>query len=67
MGYWNQFDNFDPLTGQVSYWPFPQNSGIVWRARNLLRQRTSEQIRHLASFSAQIVDDYFSQAKEDEI
>ena len=67
MSYWNQFDNFDPLTGQVSYWPFPQNSGIVWRARNLLRKRTSEQIRHLASFSAQIVDEYFSQAKEDEI
>jgi len=67
MGYWNQFDNFDPLTGQVSYWPFSNSSGIVWRARNLLRKRSSEQIKQLASFSAQIVDEYFSQAKEDEI
>jgi hypothetical protein len=67
MTYWNQFDNFDPLNGQVAYWPFPQNSGIVWRARNLLRKRTSEQIKHLANFSVQIIDEYFSQAKEDEI
>ncbi len=67
MGYWKQFDNFDPLTSQVSYGPFSQNSGIVWRARNLLRNRTSDQIRHLASFSDQIVDEYFAQAKADEI
>lgn len=67
MGYWNQFDNFDPLTGQVSYWPFSQSSGIVWRARNLLRGRNSDQVRHLASFSGQIVSEYFSQAKSDEI
>ena len=67
MGYWNQFDNFDPLTGQVSYWPFSHSSDIVWRARNLLRKRSSEQIKHLASFSAQIVDEYFSQAKKEEI
>jgi hypothetical protein len=67
MGYWKQFDNFDPLTGQVPYWPFSQSSGIVWRARNLLRARTSDQIMHLASFSDQIVSEYFSQAKTDEI
>ncbi len=67
MGYWRQFENFDPLTGQVPYWPFSRLSGIAWHARNLLRNRTSDQIALIANLASDSIDEYFSQAKENEI
>lgn len=67
MGYWRQFEHFDPLTGTVPYWPFSQLNDIVWRARNLLRNRKSADITHIAHLTDEMVDDYFKQAKEDEI
>ena len=67
MGFWRQFDNFDPLTGEVPFWPYSSLSGITWRARNLLRKRTSKQIHILAETMNQWIENYFDQAKDDEI
>lgn len=67
MGYWRQFKNFDPLTGQVPYWPFGKLSGVAWRARNLLRERTSDQIEHIASTASDLIEDYFKQERDEEI
>lgn len=67
MGYWRQFKNFDPLTGQVPYWPFGKLSGVAWRARNLLRDRSSEQIELTANTASDSIEEYFKQAKDEEI
>lgn len=67
MGYWRQFKNFDPLTGQVPYWPFGKLSGVAWRARNLLRNRTKDQIEQIANTASDSIDEYFRQAKDEEI
>jgi hypothetical protein len=67
MGYWRQFKNFDPLTGQVPYWPFGKLSGVAWRARNLLRERTSDQIEQIANTASDSIEEYFRQAKDEEI
>lgn len=67
MGYWRQFEHFDPLTGTVPYWPFSQLNDIVWRARNLLRNRKSADIEHIAYLTDEMLEEYFKQAKDKEI
>ncbi len=67
MGYWKQFDSFDPLTGEVPYWPFSILTTIAWRARYLLKGRNSQQIRIIVNAASNAIDDFFEQAKEDEI
>lgn len=67
MGYWRQFKNFDPLTGQVPYWPFGKLSGVAWSARNLLRNRSKDQIEQIANTASDSIDEYFRQAKDEEI
>ena len=67
MGFWRQFDNFKPMTGQVPHSLFDQLNGISWRARNILRGRTDEQVEQIAHVAGEMIDDYFKTAKEDEI
>lgn len=64
MGYWRQFEYFDPLKGQFPSWPFPQGQSIVYRARSILHGRTSEQIREIASDADRIIEQYFDHEKE---
>ncbi len=67
MGFWRPFAKFDPLADKVPYWPYPQLSGIVWRAKNLLRGRTTDQISHIVTIAGEMIDDYFKQAEDDEL
>ena len=67
MGFWRQFDNFKPMTGQVPHSLFDQLNGISWRARHILRGRTDEQVEQIAHVAGEMIDDYFKTAKEDEI
>ncbi|NVO07443.1 MAG: hypothetical protein HXX19_16670 [Rhodoferax sp.] len=67
MSYWRQFKNFDPVNGQVPYWPFGKLSGVAWRARSLLRNRTKDQIEQIANTASDSIDEYFRQAKDEEI
>jgi len=67
MGFWRQFDNFKPMTGQIPYSLFAQLNGILWRARHILRGRTDEQVERIAQVAGNMIDDYFKTAKEDEI
>lgn len=67
MSYWKQFENFDPLTDHVPYWPFAEAPGIASRARYMLRNRTSHDIRQIATVSNEMIGSYFDQAKQDEI
>ena len=59
MGYWRQFEYFDPLKGQFPNWPFPQGQSIVYRARSILHGRTSEQILEIARDADGIIEQYF--------
>jgi hypothetical protein len=61
------FANFKPVTGNVPYRHFDQLSSIAWRARNLLEKRTDDQVEHLAIVIDEMVEDYFRDAKEEEI
>lgn len=67
MGFWRQFDFFDPLEGKPPYKPFSEMAGIVSRARWLLRGRTRDQITRLASDADFSVEQYFEMARDDEI
>ena len=67
MGYWKQFENFDPLTGDVPFWPFGILTSIAWRARYMLKGHASGQIRVIAYAASSAIDSYFEQAKDDEI
>jgi hypothetical protein len=65
MGFWNQFDKFDPLVGDIPYYPYFEATDIASRARHLLRDRSSEQVRALASEASLLIDRYFEEAKEE--
>jgi len=67
MGYWTQFEDFDPLTGKVPYHPFYHLPDIAWRARALLKSYTSKQISTLAENIDWAIGEYFNQVIEDEI
>lgn len=64
MGYWRQFEHFDPLKGQFPNWPFPQGMSIVYRARSILHGRTAEDIREIARDADSIIEQYFDREKE---
>ena len=68
MGFWRQFDEFDPLKGDIPYnYRFSAMSDIAWRARRLLRGRTSKQVRNLAQDASMVVEEFFESAKREEI
>jgi hypothetical protein len=66
MGFWRPFAKFEPLTEQVPYWPYSKLSSVAWRARNILRGRSSDQIRQIVEIAGDMIDSYFEQAKEEE-
>lgn len=67
MGFWRQFEIFDPLKSKPPYRPFPEMAGIVSRARWLLHGRTSDQIARLASDADFSIEHYFELARDQEI
>ncbi len=67
MGFWRQFDEFDPLEGKPPHRPFSEMAGIASRARWLLRGRTRDQISRLASDADFSIEQYFEMARDDEI
>ena len=62
-----KFQQFDPVTGVVPRRPFPYLGEIALRARSVLRSRTTAQIDSAASDLDWIIDEYFREAKDDEI
>jgi len=62
-----KFAHFDPLTGEVPYWPYPELSDIVGRARRLLCGRSREEIHHLASVANDVIAEYFALAQHREV
>lgn len=67
MGFWRQFDIFDPLEGKPPYRPFSEMAAIVRRARWLLCGRTSDQIARLASDADFSIEHYFDLVRDQEI
>lgn len=67
MFYFNQFETFDPVTGDVPEHPFSYLPQIACRARALLRLRTKEQIVIAANLISGKVESYFRDARDTEI
>lgn len=67
MGYSKQFDKFDPLTGVAPYHPFSHLRSIVTRARQLLKNRTRDEIVSAAHNADWFIDEYFKSEKDDYI
>jgi hypothetical protein len=55
-----KFKHFDPLTGEVPYWPFPELSSVAWRARRILTGQSSDQIHDLANHIHDLIAEYFA-------
>lgn len=65
MGFYpTSLDHFDPMKDEISWAPFWEAQGIVWRARYLLRGRTSKQVRWLASELDSWIDAFFDSEKD---
>ncbi|MDE2309982.1 MAG: hypothetical protein KGL01_04035 [Betaproteobacteria bacterium] len=67
MGYYKQFDEFDPLTGVAPDHPFSHLQSIVTRARQLLKNRTRDEIVSAAHNADWFIDEYFKSEKDDYI
>src|SRR5438105_8195456 len=69
MGFFQQFDDFDPLTGYVPPYPFSSLPSIAERARKLIRTCavTHDEIVSAAKTINWMIDEYFLRAKEDYI
>jgi hypothetical protein len=67
MGFFRQFDEFDPLTGAVPDHPFSHLPSIVSRARRLLKNRTRDEIVSAAHNADFFIEEYFSSEKADYI
>ena len=64
MGFYKQFEYFDPLKGNLTDWRFPQASSVIYRARSILRNRSGVDISNIAEDADQIISTYFDQEKE---
>jgi hypothetical protein len=65
MGFYRQFETLDPLTGSVPAYPFAQLPNIAFRARLLLRGRTSAQLNSAAWSLDWCIDQYFETEESD--
>ncbi len=65
MGYYNQFEDFDPKDGQVPWHPFSMLPYIASRARWMLNKRSSKEIK-TAAWSIDAVLDSFFQTEEEQ-
>lgn len=63
MGFFRQFEEFDPLAGAAPDHPYSQLPSIVARARKLLKNRTREEIASAARNADFFIDEYFSSEK----
>jgi|DEB0MinimDraft_12_1074336.scaffolds.fasta_scaffold01064_7 hypothetical protein len=59
MSFWGQFDDFDPLKGRVSNYPFDILPSIAFRARALLLRRDREEVVSAAEIVDGIIEDFF--------
>lgn len=64
MGFWRQFDIFDPKNGIVPPYPFYQLQDIAWRARRLLWKRTSSEITYAAQTIDWMIESFFESERE---
>ena len=62
-----RFLHFDPLSGEIPYWPFPELASVAWRARLILTGRTCEEIHDLANHIHDLIAEYFAGARQDEV
>ncbi|TAK64620.1 hypothetical protein [Methylobacter sp.] len=67
MEFWNQFEKFNPLSGDVPIYPISHLPDIAWRARTLLKNRTVEQCISIAEYIDGLFNIYFQSVKENEI
>lgn len=67
MGFFRQFDEFDPLTGAAPDHPFSHLPSIASRARRLLKNRTRDEIVSAAHNADFFIEEYFSSEKADYI
>lgn len=67
MGFYNQFEKFDPVSGDVPDRPFSLLPEIAFRARSLLKSRTTEQIGAVAKAIDFAIYCYFDELKQDEV
>lgn len=58
MGYFSQFQNFNPVNGPIPLQPFPSLQDIASRARRILRSRTEFQIVSAAKTIDSIIGEY---------
>lgn len=63
MGYWGQFDRFDPLGGDLPYVAPNKLKDVVQRARRLLPGRTNSQLSIAAEVIDWFIDEYFEAEK----
>ena len=67
MGFSSQSENLDPLKFEIPYSPFLEATNIAWRAQALLRGRTSDDVRSLATTASESIDSYFQNEKDEEV
>lgn len=67
MGFFRQFDEFDPLTGTPPDYPLSHLPTIVKRARALLRGRTRDEIVSAAHTVDFFIEEYFTGEKDNYI
>jgi hypothetical protein len=65
MGFYRQFETLEPLTGSVPEYPFAQLPNIAFRARLLLRGRTSAQLQAAAWNVDWCIEQYFDTEESD--
>lgn len=64
MGFYKQFEYFDPLKGSFTDWRFRDASSVIYRARSIIRDRSREEIVSIAQDADQIISEYFDREKE---
>jgi len=64
MGYFRQFEKFDPIRGSVPDYPFPALPCIARRARKLLTGRTLSELKSAAGTIDWMIEEYFRSEKE---
>lgn len=64
MGFFQQFDQFDPKTGSVPHRPFSLLPDIVRRARSILRRRSADEILIAAQLADWMIEYHFEQEED---
>jgi hypothetical protein len=67
MAYCGQFDRFNPFCDEPPFYPFEYLPNIVSRARALLNDRNSGQIKDIAENISETIDQFFADIKNQEI